>query len=214
MAASSINEACFPKPGGTAITERAVLHCCFSKGAKLADIGCGNGESVLFIKKRFGYAITGVDIDRTLIEALAGDDFICADAASLPFKDGELDGVLYECSLSKMNEPEMVLAEANRVLKNGGWIIISDFFARGEDSSFTGILGRVEREENIAFKLQSAGFTLDLFEDRTQDMRCLWGQLILDHGEDNIYEMFGIDKKKLKIARCGYALFVARKTKI
>jgi len=210
MAASS-HEIFFPKPGGTAITERAVLHCCFSSCAKLADIGCGNGESVIFIKKRFGCAITGVDIDRARIEALAGDDFICADAASLPFKDGELDGVLYECSLSKMNEPEMVLAEANRVLKNGGWIMISDFYARGEAAFFTGVLGRVERKESLFCKLQTAGFTPDLFEDRTEDMRCLWGQLILDHGEDDIYDRLGLDKKILQITRCGYALFVARK---
>ena len=202
------------RPGGTIITEKAILHCCFAQNAKLADIGCGLGESVRFIKKTFGYEATGVDKNIEIIKAGENKSLLCGDALSLPLRDGELDGILYECSFSKMDEPERILSEAHRVLKKEGWIIISDFYARGTETVFSGVLGRVEKKESFFAKLQSAGFVLDLFEDHTDQMRFLWGQLIFDHGKEHLCSILNTDKKTLSNVKCGYGLFIAKKTSL
>lgn len=203
----------FPRPGGTIITEKAMLHCCFGQNAKLADIGCGSGESVRFIKKTFGYEVTGIDKNIEIIEGGENKSLLCGDALSLPFRDGELDGILYECSFSKMDEPEKVLSEAHRVLKKEGWIIISDFYALETETVFSGILGRVEKKGSFFSKLQSAGFVLDVFEDHTDRMRILWGQLIFDYGEEHLCSILNTDKKTLSTVKCGYGLFIARKAR-
>lgn len=197
----------FGRPGGLELTERALRFCGFDKGAKLADVGCGRGDTVNFIKNLVGCEVAGVDNDPCVLPD--SDDFIKSEASSMPFANGARDGLLYECSLSKMDNPACVLREAARVIKRSGYLIISDFYARGEAARFDGILGRADKKETITAMITDAGFTMKLFEDRTSDMKILWAQLVLDNGMEKLFEMTGSDSEKLARARCGYALFIA-----
>ena len=186
------------RPGGLALTEQGLKICGFAAGADLVDVGCGNGSTVRFLQAS-GYKAQGLDL-------LAEPPLLQGAAQQLPFEDHSLDGLFYECSFSKMTHPELVLAEAQRVLKPDGKILLSDFYARGVSSDFQGLLGRVEREEEIQRRLQQAGFRLLHWQDASEDVLQIFGQLIFHHG--CIENILGANRDHLRQAKSGYFLSV------
>ena len=186
------------RPGGLALTEQGLEICNFAPGATLVDIGCGNGSTVRFLQN-CGYKAQGLDL-------LAEPPLLQGDANQLPFAEHSIDGLFYECSFSKMSQPELVLAEAGRVLKPEGKILLSDFYARGVSSDFQGLLGRVEREEEIKQRLQQAGFKLLHWQDASNDVLQIFGQLIFNHG--CIENILGANRDRLRHAKSGYFLSV------
>lgn len=186
------------RPGGLALTEQGINVCNFPLGAVLADIGCGNGSSVRYLHS-LGYVAHGVDL-------IAEPPLLQGDATCLPFATQTIDGLLYECSFSKMFPPEMVLAESKRVLKPQGKLLMSDFYARGLSADFQGLLGRVEREEEIKQRLQNAGFQLLHWQDASHDVLQTFGQLILNHG--CVEKILGANRNQLRQAKSGYFLSV------
>lgn len=187
--------------GGLELTLKAVELAAFTKQDSLADIGCGSGLSVNFLQS-LGYQIKGVDKE-------AKEPLIKGDAESLPFENSKLDGLLYECSFSKMKNPKKVLWEAARVLKDKGILIVSDFYARGESAYFQSMLGRVETEKQIQDLFQSNGFILIKWQDVSDGLAQTFGQLIFEHGSAE--KIVGSDREKLKKTRCGYFLSLWRK---
>ncbi|MBS2534004.1 methyltransferase domain-containing protein [Catenulispora sp. NF23] len=53
-----------------------------------------------------------------------------ADARELPFEEAEFDAVYLVTALGEIPEPERVLADAARVLKPGGRLVVGEFFDR------------------------------------------------------------------------------------
>lgn len=210
----TLHGAPFPRPGGLEITERALRFCRFPSRSRLADIGCGRGETIRHILKNHDFHILGIDKDEALIGELLSEDesfpVMTGDALRLPFPDDGLDGLLYECSFSKMESPSGVLEEAFRVLKGGGFLIVSDFYAAREERTFSGILGRVERKEALIARMEKAGFALDFFEDFSAGLPGLWGQMVLDNGLERLRELIGVGGPLCDV-RCRYGLFVGRK---
>lgn len=203
------------RPGGYAITERALAFCGFGEVARLADIGCGSGATVRYIRQHYGMDIYGVEKDPDA-RAKAGDllkegYILAGDAEKLPFGNNEMDGLLFECSLSKMKEPALVLSECVRVLKSDGYLIISDLYARGEPAELEGLLGRIASREMLVKLLEDNGFGLQLFEDHTCSLQELWGQIVFEHGADALCKNLGTDRAGLKRIKCGYCLIVAQK---
>ncbi|NLN83550.1 MAG: class I SAM-dependent methyltransferase [Firmicutes bacterium] len=180
--------------GGLKLTLKGVELAGFTKKDKILDIGCGRGLSVKFLSS-LGYNIQGLDqnCDFPLIKG---------DARELPFKENELQGLLYECSFSKMDQAEGVLKEAFRVLKPNGKIMITDFYARGVKKEFSGLLGRVERKEEIDELFSRAGFTLVYWQDESEGLAQTFGQLIFYHG--SAAKIVGSNREDLKAAKAGY----------
>lgn len=200
-----------PSPGGLLLTKHALDLCRFAAGALLADIGCGTGENVRYINENTDFTMVGVDNDPSVILPAAEmrNDCLCGNASALPFPARMFDGVFFECSFSKFAEPDIALGEAARVLKTGGKLVIADFYAREAEAVFTGVMGRVERRGKIAARLRTAGFSVPVFEDRTHDLRELWGQLIFDYGTEALDDLLG-GSEMLSAAKCGYGLFIAK----
>lgn len=205
---------CVTRPGGFQITDEAVKLCRFTAGARLGDIGCGYGDTAKYLSVRYGFDVTGIDADEDVISRCAdgvGYRFVRADARRLPFADCSLDGLLYECSFSKMDEPDKALAEAFRTLKSGGRIALSDFYAAGAETNCRGLLGRIESAEHIGARLAAAGFERESFTDFSGAMRELFGQLIFDYGRDELCAMLGGPQNDIGAAKPAYGLFIAVK---
>lgn len=110
----------------------------------ILDVGCGDGvfSEVLLGK---GKKIIGVDLDeRALKEAEKRKIYqklIKADAKNLPFPSGSFASVLANSSLEHIENLAPVLNEVYRVLKRGGFLVLS---APSEKRRQYFILGEIE----------------------------------------------------------------------
>ena len=211
------------RPGGFAITDRAISYCDFQRDARIADIGCGLGATVRHLEEKFGLLAAGLDRNPVrLLAARTGTDgrdrpsdptsnrLIVGDAMDMPFSDSSLDGLLFECSFSRMEPPEAVLSECRRVLKIGGYWICTDLYARRKPAAlFNGVVGRFDAREMIVERAKANGFEVCLFEDHTPAVQTMIGQMILDGGIESLYESFGLDREELREIGCGYYLMIA-----
>ncbi|MBR8743591.1 cyclopropane-fatty-acyl-phospholipid synthase family protein [Nocardiopsis sp. MG754419] len=112
-----------------------------SPGQRVLDVGCGLGQPAARIAAAEDVHVTGVSISREQVKratelAEKADfasrlEFQHGDAMRLPFADASFDAVVAIESIFHMPDREQVLAEIARVLKPGGRITLTDFFARG-----------------------------------------------------------------------------------
>ncbi|HIJ86366.1 MAG TPA: class I SAM-dependent methyltransferase [Desulfuromonadales bacterium] len=170
------------RPGGLALTDRALEVCAFTIGAQLLDVGCGAGASVEHLRSRYGYDAHGVDISPTLItEGLSRNPTMrleVAAAEALPFVAGSFDGILCECVLSLVEVPLKALVEFVRVLRSSGWLILSDLFVKTETEPRDYPRGAVARDQIESWLFQS-GFTIVMWEDHSILLKELAARLIL-----------------------------------
>lgn len=166
------------RPGGTALTERALSLLRLAEGSRILDVGCGSGATVALLRDR-GFDACGVDI---ALSDSAPPELICADAEALPFPDGFFDAVFFECSQSKISYPVKAMAEARRVLKPDGSLVIEDLFTNAEAESLNGLLGRLEPYDEIFGRITAAGFRERIFEEHRDLLVEFWAQLVFEHG--------------------------------
>ncbi len=101
------------------------------RGLKVLDVACGEGYGSSLLA-RSAASVSGVDIS---VEAVAHAQaeyggvqnlsFIRASAADLPFEDASFDAVISFETLEHLFEQDQMLAQIRRVLKPGGFLIIS-----------------------------------------------------------------------------------------
>lgn len=194
------------RPGGLTLTDRAIEYCAFATGARILDVGCGTGATVEHLCSHHGFIAQGVDRSQAMIdEGVAHNpalSLIQAAAEKLPFAGDTYDGVICECVLSLLDEPLKALLEFKRVVRSGGYLILSDIYPRGTEGNDGGAQSRSQIEPLL---LQS-GITPLLWEDHTQFLRELAARLILAHGSLNGF--YGTDCAR---QRLGYYLLIARK---
>lgn len=116
--------------------------------AELLEVGCGTGAVCRFLATLPRVAhVTGVDPSPLFVErarelageteageAHAGDeraargkiDFAVGDGRDLDFEDESYDGLVFHTSLCHVPECERALAEAHRVLRPGGRLVVFD----------------------------------------------------------------------------------------
>jgi SAM-dependent methyltransferase/Ni2+-binding GTPase involved in maturation of urease and hydrogenase len=118
-------------PGGARLTLALASELGLSSGARLLDVACGRGESLLAILDRWPVLATGIDRGAWDTAASAPFAFVRGDAHALPFEDGAFDAVLCECALSTFADPARALAEIRRVLAPRGRLAMSDMIVEG-----------------------------------------------------------------------------------
>ncbi|HEY5743524.1 MAG TPA: methyltransferase domain-containing protein [Terrimicrobiaceae bacterium] len=102
-----------------------------AEAGSVVDIACGQGDDVIRLKQRFGRAV-GVDASHELIEEARkrhrehGCEFVLADAAQLPFGDGEFSAARVDRSLQHMEAPDRVVREMARVVRSGGSLVCAE----------------------------------------------------------------------------------------
>ena len=100
-----------------------------SRGARVADLGCGSGVFTDLLQ-RAGYSSIGLDISPMLVALGRGKhpgvELIEGDAENLPFANESFDGVLLSGLVHHFPDPRRLAAEVRRVrsrvaiLQSGG----------------------------------------------------------------------------------------------
>jgi malonyl-CoA O-methyltransferase len=132
---------------------------------RVVDLGCGTGASFAALQHRFPRAsLVGVDLAPAMLDRAAqrapwwkralgkGARLVCADAEHLPFAPGSAQLIFSNLAL-QWCRPELVFAEAARVLAPGGLFLFSTF---GPDTL---------RELREAFRAADGGAHVHTFID-------------------------------------------------
>jgi len=118
--------------GSLTATEELVDLCHIGQDSYVLDVGCGVGATPIYLAKRYGCRVVGVDITEKMIarsnERLRGSglegkvEFRVADAQDLPFEDATFDAVIAESVLAFIDDRQATLREWMRVTKPGGYV--------------------------------------------------------------------------------------------
>jgi ubiquinone/menaquinone biosynthesis C-methylase UbiE len=102
-------------------------------GTRVLEIGCGDGTRIGWLKSQLGFESAGVDPSAEAVASAAarGAEARQGTANQLPFDDGSFDMVIFGFCLYLCDRDDLfaVAAEANRVLRNPGWLLIQDFYS-------------------------------------------------------------------------------------
>lgn len=105
----------------------------------VADLGCGTGYLTERLAPHVGNVI-GIDNSAEMLAAarqrtadLDNVDLHEGDLAALPIEDGTCDAAMLSLVLSYVEEPSAILAEAARVVKPQGGLIVVDLMPHSDD---------------------------------------------------------------------------------
>ena len=126
----------FPQ-AAEALTRLMLAQAHIQTGHKVLDVGCGFGGTIASINEHWdGIALTGLNLDARQIErarqhvqprASNTINWIVADACALPLTAESLDVVLAVECIFHFPSRQAFLREAQRVLRPGGRLVLSDF---------------------------------------------------------------------------------------
>ncbi len=186
-------------PDGEKTTARLTTMAGLSNGARVLDIGAGDGETVRMLREK-GLSAEGIDLR-------PGPDVVQGDMRYLPFPDDSFDAIVAECSLSVCGDAEKALREARRVLKSEGLLLISDVY--GREVSTAPWLSLRRPATRAGWRRTVKGFRLLAWEDITP----LWTEYLIhtlfvgeDLGDCGFYS-------RLKGRKAGYFLAVWKRRK-
>ena len=177
------------RPGGLTLTERALTLCRFPDEARIADVGCGWGGTLRYLRDRCGCRAMGVDISAEPLSEDPGLPVACATALELPIQSGSLDGIFCECVLSLLSSSEKALSEFHRVLRPGGRLVLSDIYLRQpmERPSLSGstplscLDGAVGMDRRMN-QVKESGLEILLWEDHSRLLVELTARIVWKRG--------------------------------
>lgn len=129
------------QPGGGWAALAAGLAAGFA-GQDVVDLGAGEGELSLLLA-RFAGSVTAVDQSKAMLRQVAakakaeGAGSVLktceADLESLPLADGSADAAILSQALHHAAQPPQAIAEAARILRPGGRLIVLDLVKHDQD---------------------------------------------------------------------------------
>jgi len=212
------------RPGGSVLTERALEICNLPTGSLVADIGCGGGGTLEYLMQAGLSQTIGLDYSEALLgeaaSSVSRERLIRGCAEMLPFKEGSFDALFCECVVSILADRLGVLCELERVLKKGGYLIVSDVFnqddsdrGKAEIASQKILIDGVLTKKFLLGVLNGLGFSLLLWEEYERLLREFVARMIL--AGQCLPELWrhrqGMNGKKADRPKISYFLLVARK---
>ncbi len=173
------DESCCLSCGG------AINHAGAAEGEICADLGSGRGLDVIKMAQAVGDEgrAYGIDVSEGMIKKakknidkfdVQNAEIIQSALESLPFKDGELDLIISNCTINHAEDKSAVWTEIARSLKSGGRFVVSDIYSMEEvpekyrndpEAVAECWAGSVTKDEYLD-QLADAGFgNLDILEE-------------------------------------------------
>ena len=163
-------------------------------GARVCDIGCGYGATARVFARR-GAEVTGITISPAQFAVAAREQvarnphFLLGDWLTNELRSDSFDAAFAIESSEHMPDKPMFFAQACRVLRRGGRLVICAWLAAEHPSATAERwllepicregrmphLGSVSDYETLA---RNAGFTLEQFEDLTRRVERTWPAII------------------------------------
>lgn len=122
--------------GGIEATDLLVELCHIDEHKYVLDVGCGAGVTPVYIAKKYGSRVVGVDILPMMVErsmerankeqVTDRTEFRVADAQDLPFDDDTFDAVITESVTAFPEDKQRAVNEYARVTKPGGYVGLNE----------------------------------------------------------------------------------------
>lgn len=109
-----------------------------TKDSRVLDLGCGNGNTAIWLSQQTGCEVVGVDLSGVRIENAKTKaqeypslrlDFVKASATDLPFEDKSFTHVWSQATLYHVHDRHEALRETYRLLEEGGTFIFDDLIS-------------------------------------------------------------------------------------
>lgn len=153
--------------GGNPSIERLSERCKIGPDSHVLDVGCGTGGNSIYIAKKYGCKVTGIDISEMMVEKARTRaenegmedvlSFHVGDAYSLAYPDGTFDAVL-TVFVSQFLDLGTAFNEFNRVLITGGYFGFNEMFR--SDQVPEHLVEKVDKGEEIFRELTGLPFKL------------------------------------------------------
>ncbi len=124
--------------GGFEATNDLLSLCHVERAREVLNVGCGIGIGSVYLAKKYGCHVVGMDISEKMIEwsrRRAQEDkvennveFLIGDVLDLPFETGRFDVVFAESVLIFVDNKAQAIQECVRVTKPGGYVGLNEGF--------------------------------------------------------------------------------------
>jgi SAM-dependent methyltransferase len=98
-------------------------------GRNVVDLGCGDGQWSMELIRRYDLQLTGIDYNLLRMQRyrsnVPGADAQCGSCIEIPVAPHAADLVMFHQVLEHIPQPERALREVHRILKPGGWLLLS-----------------------------------------------------------------------------------------
>jgi ubiquinone/menaquinone biosynthesis C-methylase UbiE len=105
---------------------------------RILEIGCGAGMRLSWLTENRNFQSFGIDPSERAVEAarVRGIDVRRGTADQLPFDDRSFDIVVFGFCLYLCDREDLfrIAAEAHRVLKSSGWLLLLDFYDKAHSA--------------------------------------------------------------------------------
>ncbi len=215
------------RPGGTALTTELLNFCALAPGSTALDVGCGPGHTLLLLQSMFGFKAAGLDPSPAMrdkaCQRAPGASVLAGKATAIPWKDSSFDVITCECVLSLTGDIKASLAEMHRVLRPGGFLILTDIYRKKDlpKTELPGLhscLNQALPLDTIVRAVEGTGLKVVLLRDRSDLLKQLAGQIIFSCGSlEHFWQQFmGADAARqtccsLAAAPPGYYVLIAEK---
>ena len=210
------------------------------QSARLIDLGCGNGNTSIWLAGSTGCQIQGVDLSGVRVHNARAElenqseqikrrvSFEKASITALPFHDQSFTRAWSQATIYHVPDKQKVLLEAYRVLDYGGIFIFDDLIkpkAEVSDNARKYVYDRLLFDTDFSFAgyqeaLENTGFQIIEATDLSEHLKTSYDRLSEMAGEikDNNEEHFqALSHAYTQMVKCieeqevGWAMYVCRK---
>ncbi|MCX6801027.1 MAG: arsenite methyltransferase [Candidatus Diapherotrites archaeon] len=155
-----------------------------AEGATVLDLGSGAGFDCFLAAKKAGKTgkVIGVDMTRQMIKNAKENakkygyknvEFRLGDIEKLPVEDNSVDVVISNCVINLAPDKSKVFAEAHRVLKKNGKMLVSDIvllkelseWQREDKKLVVGCVGGAVLKKEYLKLVENAGFKVKILSE-------------------------------------------------